>query len=120
MTIEKATRLNPEDGGVSNNVAEYEGVLLAIEMAISSGVDDLHIYTDSQLVMNQINGRYDVKQDHLKPLRERVWGKGSQIRTISISWVPREENRRADALCRKVDRPAPSRQNPLRAVNRSS
>lgn len=85
----------------SNNVAEYEGVILTLETAISLEAEDLTIRSDSQLIVNQTNGEWKVKQDDLRSLRDKVWELGKQITgDLQIVWVRREKNHRADHLCR--------------------
>lgn len=85
----------------SNNIAEYEGVILVIESAIELGVVDLKIHSDSQLIVNQTNGSWKVKDKKLRSLREKVWELASEIPgDLEICWVRREKNHRADHLCR--------------------
>ena len=85
----------------SNNIAEYEGVILALEMAIDLEAEDLRIHSDSQLIVNQTNGKWKIKENKLIALRSRVWELGKQIPgDLEIVWVRREKNHRADHLCR--------------------
>lgn len=91
-------------GKKSNNHAEYAGMLVGIKMAISHGVTDLLIITDSQLVMNQVNGDWKVKDTSLRPfcseiqklLRVNFEHNGSGWK---IKWVKRDKNKTADAYC---------------------
>lgn len=83
----------------SNNIAEYTGVLYAVELAIDHSVDELRLFSDSQLIVNQLNGVWDVKKDDLRPLRDLVWENASVFSSVEISWVPREQNTLADSLC---------------------
>jgi ribonuclease HI len=85
---------------VSNNVAEYEGLILALRTSHDLGVTDLEIFSDSQLIVNQVNGLWKVKHDDLLPLRDLAWEEGLAFNSLSLSWVPREKNTVADALCR--------------------
>lgn len=96
--IHERSRQLPD--GSSNNVAEYSGVILAIEVALELEVDELEIFSDSQLIVNQINGKWRVKDAKLLPYRETAWELASSLSSVKLSWIPREENTRADHLCR--------------------
>src|SRR4029079_6188307 len=60
-------------GEVSNNIAEYQGVLLAMDYADGFGVTELVINSDSKLIVNQLQGRYKVNHSHLRELRDACW-----------------------------------------------
>lgn len=94
-----AVKLDP----LSNNQAEYQGVLLAIRLAKKHGVTILKIHSDSQLIVNQVNGKWKIKQAHLMPLRDLVWEEAKEFEMIEITWIPREQNEEADVLCREID-----------------
>ncbi|MSO40640.1 MAG: ribonuclease HI family protein [Solirubrobacterales bacterium] len=85
-------------GDATNNVAEYEGVLLGIELARELGASRLELIGDSELVARQIKGEWKVKQPHLKPFRARVMKELAGFESWSIRNVPREQNEEADAL----------------------
>jgi ribonuclease HI len=104
-------------GEVTNNIAEYKGVILAIEMALHHEVTHLQIYSDSQLIVYQLQGKYKMKNEALRPLRDEAREKALQFDEVEINWIPREQNSRADALCRRIDkypsaRPKPELNNP--------
>lgn len=87
----------------SNNVAEYEGLILALETAHELGVRDLEVFSDSQLIVNQVNEKWDVKHWDLLELRGRAWVAGSFIEdSLKLTWIPREQNTYADKLCRDL------------------
>jgi ribonuclease HI len=87
----------------TNNVAEYQGVLLAMDTTQALGHRSLRIHSDSQLIVNHLTGTYKCKQDDLRALRDRVWEVGNiMFDFMEILWVPRAENRIADGLCREV------------------
>lgn len=86
----------------TNNVAEYKSVLLAIEVARELEADELEILSDSQLIVNQVNGDWDCKDVDLQVLLNEVHDRGSHFSFISISWIPREQNGRADLLAGKA------------------
>ena len=85
-------------GEATNNVAEYRAMLLGIELAGELGADEVELIGDSELIVKQVQGKYKVKQQHLRPLREQVVEALAGLDSWSIRNVPREENVRADEL----------------------
>ena len=85
-------------GEATNNVAEYEGVLLALELARDLGADEVEVVNDSELIARQIGGQYRVKQDHLKPLHRKVMDELRAFDHWEVRSVRREHNVRADEL----------------------
>lgn len=83
----------------SNNIAEYSGLILALEVALDNELEEVIIFSDSQLVVNQVKGLWDVKKAELARLREDVWSLGRAFTWVSLNWVRREKNTEADALC---------------------
>ncbi len=89
-------------GITTNNVAEYAALLAALERAHVLGLEELAIRSDSQLLVEQMNGGYRVKAVHLKPLWLRARTLAAAFRRFSIVHVPRERNRAADALANRA------------------
>ncbi len=85
-------------GEATNNVAEYRAMLLGIELAGELGADEVELIGDSELIVKQVQGKFKVKQEHLRPLRAQVVEALSGLDSWTIRNVPREENERADAL----------------------
>lgn len=85
-------------GVATNNVAEYEAVLLALEVAEALGARDLEIRLDSELVVRQLKGEYKVKHPSLKPLHARALQRMTSFHRVAVSHVPRKENLQADKL----------------------
>jgi len=85
-------------GVVSNNVAEYRGLLLGLERARALGADEVEVVNDSELVAKQVNGQYKVKHPDMRPLHARAMEALGQFRRWSIRSVPRAQNADADAL----------------------
>jgi len=83
-------------GRTTNNVAEYEGLILGLETAASLGADVVEVKLDSELLVRQIGGSYRVKSPKLKPLYAKVTRLLSGFGEWSVSHVPREENAAAD------------------------
>jgi ribonuclease HI len=85
-------------GRATNNVAEYYGLINALDSAASRGVTRLRVRSDSELLVRQIEGRYKVKSADLKPLFERAQKLARGFAWFGIEYIPREENREADKL----------------------
>jgi probable phosphoglycerate mutase len=89
-------------GIATNNVAEYQGLIAALEWAAGAGVASLHVRSDSLLVVKQMLGAWKVKHDGLKPLHTRARGLVRQIGSVTFEHVPREENTEADRLANEA------------------
>ena len=87
--------------GMSNNVAEYEGLLHALRYATHHGWRGVAVRGDSKLTVEQVNGRWGVKAEHLRPYVTECKGLLHAL-AGSLSWVPRDQNERADALSRQA------------------
>jgi ribonuclease HI len=85
-------------GRHTNNVAEYYALIAALDYAAASGIKRLRVYSDSQLIVNQIKGLYKVKHPDLRPLHERAKKQAATLESFTIQYVPREQNGDADAL----------------------
>lgn len=85
-------------GLVTNNVAEYEALLLGLKLAIKHHVQNLHIVMDSQLVVKQIKGEYKVKDFNLKQKHISALDLMKEFKTVDIQHVYREKNVSADKL----------------------
>jgi ribonuclease HI len=85
-------------GRTTNNVAEYTAMIRALEEARALGCDAICVYTDSELMAHQLNGRYAVKAAHLLPLFQRARLLLRQFSAATVTHVRRERNKRADAL----------------------
>ena len=88
-------------GHTTNNVAEYEGLLMGLEALLEMGKKKIIIQSDSQLMVRQLNGEYRVKDDQLKKLFARAVHLLRQFERYRIVHVPREYNKRADRLANK-------------------
>lgn len=90
----------PYTDGATNNVAEYTGVLKALEWFVSQGLEKQKILVrgDSDLIIRQIKGEYKVKSPLLAPLFSQVKALLPRFPSITFEWVPREQNREADRL----------------------
>jgi ribonuclease HI len=89
-------------GATTNNQAEYQAIISGLEKAISLGAKNVTIKSDSELVVNQINGRYKIKNTALRPLYQKVVRLAGSLESLSVSYIPREQNSEADALANKA------------------
>jgi ribonuclease HI len=89
-------------GITTNNQAEYQAIIIGLEKAISLGVKNVVVKSDSELVVNQINGHYKIKNTALRPLYQKVVQLIGQLESFSIFYIPREQNAAADALANKA------------------
>ncbi|MHC4124570.1 MAG: ribonuclease HI family protein, partial [Planctomycetota bacterium] len=85
-------------GEGTNNTAEYTGVLKALEAAKELGTKAVEIFSDSELVVRQINGEYKVKSDNIRPLFKQVIDVLEEFKSWKITYIPRENNDKADKL----------------------
>lgn len=88
-------------GEATNNVAEYTAVIEGLTRAAELGADDVLVRSDSHLVVEQLSGRYRVKNPTLRRLHEDVRKIASGFRRIRYEHVPRERNRDADRLANR-------------------
>lgn len=89
-------------GHATNNVAEYNGLLAALDYALERNYRRLKIITDSELMARQINGQYKVKNPNLKVLYDRAQTLIAQFAAFRIEHVRREHNREADRLANEA------------------
>jgi formyltetrahydrofolate-dependent phosphoribosylglycinamide formyltransferase len=85
-------------GRTTNNVAEYTAIIKAVEEAMKIGGRDLEIFSDSELLVRQINGQYKVKSENIRPLYRRSMALLGKFNRWQISHVKREMNACADAI----------------------
>lgn len=88
----------------TNNYAEYSGLIRGLEVAISHGLttSDIQIEGDSLLVIQQLSGKWKVKNENLKPLYEKARLLLSQLHSYSFTYIPRSKNKMADSLANKA------------------
>src|SRR3954462_9292807 len=81
----------------TNNVAEYNALLIGLQLAHQLGVRNLQAYGDSKLVINQLRGEYEVRSDDLIPYCDSALQMAEQFEGFYIGHVPRQDNTHADA-----------------------
>lgn len=89
-------------GRGTNNEAEYAGLLAALERLVALGVHGVRVFSDSQLLVRQMNGQYRVKAENLRPLWSAARQLASSFRHFSIGHIPRSANATADALANQA------------------
>ena len=113
---ESGLAVAPWTSTATNNVAEYTAAIRALEWLRSRAYDGLVLLIgDSQLVIRQMRGEYEVRASHLRAYHERLVQLAGQFTEVRFVWVRREENDRADALSKlalekaRATAPAPPR-----------
>ena len=89
-------------GRATNNVAEYYALLIALEELLALKAESAIVYTDSELMVRQLSGRYRVKASGLKFVHGRVKRLASLLKRFEVRHVGRDENKLADRLARKA------------------
>lgn len=89
-------------GEATNNVAEYQALILGLETALEHGVTEIEIEADSELVVAQVKGEWKIKNDRLRSLAAKAESLMGKFDSASIVHVPREENADADALANEA------------------
>jgi ribonuclease HI len=91
--------VKPWSRHATNNVAEYVAAIRALEYLRSRQFrGPVLLFGDSQLVVRQMAGEYEVKAEHLRAYHARLTDLASQFEETRFHWIPREENVRADEL----------------------
>jgi ribonuclease HI len=91
-------------GQATNNEAEYQAVIFALKKVKQligkekCGKTEIEIRSDSELLVNQLNGKYKIKEEGLIPFFIEIWNLKQDFGGVKFVQIPREENRRADAL----------------------
>jgi ribonuclease HI len=99
---EPVARLKKFIGRMTNNVAEYYGLIAALDYAEAQNIRALRIESDSELLVKQMKGLYKVRSPELAPLYERARKMASALDSFRIDHVYREQNREADALANQA------------------
>ena len=98
-------------GETTNNVAEYEALVLALQKA--KGVfkvqkiknKNLECYLDSELIVKQLNHEYKIKDENMQKLFIKVWNLILDFNSVKFIHIPREENKLADEMVnRELDK----------------
>jgi len=88
----------PVGNYTTNNIAEYTAVIKALEYASNTGIQKLHIFSDSLLVVNQLNEIHKVKNLELQKLHRKVMQLAQKFSAVKFEHISREKNKQADKL----------------------
>jgi probable phosphoglycerate mutase len=86
----------------TNNFAEYSGLLASLDFALAHGHRRLHVVSDSELMVKQIQGKYKVKSPILRPLFDQARKKIAQLEAFEITHALRHKNKDADRLANQA------------------
>ena len=89
-------------GVATNNVAEYRAFLRALQEAAALGARTVQVWSDSELLVNQLSGHYKVRSPTLAPLHRQAVARMRQFDQVDVKHVPREQNQLADALANRA------------------
>lgn len=89
-------------GNGTNNEAEYGGLIAGLGAALRRGATSVTVRGDSQLVLRQLEGKYQVKAVNLRPYYEQAKGLLARFERVELIWVRRDENAGADAAARRA------------------
>lgn len=89
-------------GEITNNQAEYQGLIGGLERAVELNIKNLSVFMDSELVVKQIKGIYKVKNIDLAPFYQIVLGLAKSFETITFNHIPRELNKIADSEVNRI------------------
>jgi ribonuclease HI len=89
-------------GTQTNNYAEYMGLLLGLRRARELSVREVEVFADSELMLRQLGGRYQVKSASLRPLYEEALSLFNDFERVKLVHVPREMNRAADEMSNRA------------------
>jgi ribonuclease HI len=96
----------PFSDNATNNVAEYTGIIKALEWLLEkdnyNNNQKIIVRGDSQLVISQLNGKYKVRAIKIIPLYQKAKSLLSKFKDIKIEWIPRDNNKEADKLSNKA------------------
>ena len=88
-------------GVATNNVAEYRAAIAGLALAAELGAENILLRSDSKLLIEQLSGRFRVKNPTLQRLHQEVRSLGGRFARVEYRHVPREQNREADRLANR-------------------
>jgi len=89
-------------GHGTNNTAEYSAISEGLQAALGMGIDKLSVYSDSQLVIRQLNGEYKIKSESLKPFRNKVLTLASKFSSLEFIFLKREYTKEPHNLAERL------------------
>ena len=89
-------------GIATNNVAEYQALRLTLERAVELDIKNVDVFMDSKLVVEQVMGRWQIKNQNLREINEQILDIVANFDTITFTHIYREFNRHADRLANQA------------------
>jgi formyltetrahydrofolate-dependent phosphoribosylglycinamide formyltransferase len=89
-------------GRTTNNVAEYTAVVKALEAAKQIGAKQIKLFSDSELLVKQINGQYKVKSEQIRPLFRQTVELLEKFQSWKVQHITRDKNQQADSIVNKA------------------
>ncbi len=89
-------------GDATNNIAEYTALIYALQEALVLKAHEVTVKADSELMCRQVNGKYVVRHENIKPLFEQVKNLAAGFKRFRLEHVRREANQEADKLSREA------------------
>ncbi|MEU8657125.1 bifunctional RNase H/acid phosphatase [Actinoplanes philippinensis] len=89
-------------GIATNNVAEYSGLIAGLQAAAELNAERVAVKMDSKLVIEQMSGRWQIKNAGLRPLAAEAAALVGKFAEVAFEWIPRERNKAADALANRA------------------
>ena len=89
---------------ITCNISEYLAMEDAADYVVESGLNEESItfYSDSRLVIRQLQKRWKIKKPHLRKIADSIWKKLYKIKKYELVWIPRERNTEADELSKSL------------------
>ncbi len=89
-------------GLATNNEAEYQAIILALQKAKPLKAKQINFFLDSELAVKQLNHKYKIKDEKIIPLFIKTWNLIIDFEKVTFTHIPREKNKEADALVNKI------------------
>jgi probable phosphoglycerate mutase len=106
-------------GQATNNVAEYRGLIAGLEEAAKIGATEVDVSMDSKLVVEQMSGRWKVKNPDMAALHQQATALSARFERITYTWIPRAKNSHADRLANEAMDAAAEIETPVEAPKES-
>ncbi|MEW5805871.1 MAG: ribonuclease HI family protein [Acidobacteriota bacterium] len=99
---QKADEIKGQLGVNTNNYAEYMALIKALEHALEKGAMKVRVYSDSELIVWQMKGKYKIKSKNIIPLARKAFTLVRQLKQFDIKKIPRAKNKKADLLANEA------------------
>jgi len=86
----------------TNNVAEYQSLIMGLTTTLEKGIKYLEVHSDSKLLIHQLNGQYKINTPHLLPLYQEVIFSLTRFKKVNSTYIARKFNKLADSLANQA------------------